>query len=170
MVEEFGFWEGSQWSWRLEWSGKLTGEEQEDAEMLANILLPIQPSVYRDDRWVCLLEKSSNYKVNSAYKTLLLMGAERTIDDSRKNMLQSLWRSKVPSKFAVHAWRLLLDNLPTRMALHQKESFGLVRVIYCNASTVIDRYKEVSLNTSEPFLLSLVVESIGVTTPLQPTI
>ncbi|MCI36007.1 hypothetical protein A2U01_0057229, partial [Trifolium medium] len=32
--------------------------------------------------------------------------------------IRKLWRNDVPSKITVFGWRLLLERLPTRMALH----------------------------------------------------
>ncbi|MCI45386.1 hypothetical protein A2U01_0066625, partial [Trifolium medium] len=41
------------------------------------------------------------------------------IETSTVQALQNLWRNNVPSKVSIFGWRLLLEKLPTREALHR---------------------------------------------------
>lgn len=72
------------------------------------------------DAWIWLMDRSSNFTVKSAYKFLLGRSGGELIGDCKKLMLRSLWSTAAPAKFLVHAWGVLLDNLPTCVALQQR--------------------------------------------------
>lgn len=99
---------------------QLTYEEQEVATQLEITLIPLQPVATRNDAWVCLLDRSSMYIVKSTYKSLIGRSDGAMVDDSKKLIPQDLWSTPTPSKFLVHAWRVLPDHLPTRVTLQQR--------------------------------------------------
>lgn len=69
------------------------------------------------------MDSSSDYKVNSVYKSLIPKSDDYTIAEDRRRILNKLWSTDAPSKFLVHAWRVLTDCIPTRMALQQRGVF-----------------------------------------------
>lgn len=93
---------------------------QEEAALLENTLLPLQPVAETDDKWVWILDKSTGYKVNTAYQSLLTKTADTRPEEQESKLLKRLWGTAVPSKFLVLAWRILLDRLPARVALQQR--------------------------------------------------
>lgn len=69
---------------------------------------------------VWVLDKSARYTVKSAYKLLLLRRVDSDLFEDKQQILQQLWQTAAPLKFLVHVWCILLDRLPTRLALQQR--------------------------------------------------
>lgn len=82
---------------------------------LADVLLPLQPVAGAADEWLWVSDKTAQYTVKSAYILLLLRCLEMFLTDEKTQILQHLWWTAAPSKFLVHALRVLLDRLPTRL-------------------------------------------------------
>lgn len=108
------------WCWQLGWLRRLNEGELEMVQYLESLLLPIQPEREAMDKWTWIMDKSLEYKVNTTYKKLILRCAESLLEEGQKILLNYLLKAAVPSKFLVHAWRLLLNRMPTRVALEQR--------------------------------------------------
>lgn len=57
--------------------------------------------------------------MKTAYKSLILRNEEAAIEEDKRTAVKRLWSTAVPSKFLVHAWRVLWSSLPTRVALQR---------------------------------------------------
>lgn len=93
VVEEFGQWDSGRWLWWMKWNRELSAEEHVVAAYMENILLPLQPAVNVDDKWIWLLDKTSSYKVKSTHKHLVLRCAESMIEEDQKLMLKTLCKA-----------------------------------------------------------------------------
>ena len=73
--------------------------------------------IQRRDDWVWTADSSGQYTTKSAYR--MMMGG--ATDGTHDRDFEELWKMKVPTKFAVFAWRLLRDRLPTKTNLHRRQ-------------------------------------------------
>lgn len=99
---------------------ELSVEEQREAELMENTLLPLQPNPEVADRWCWTLDISSSYQVKSTYSAPIIRTEEFVMEEEKRLALQSLWKTEAPSKYLIHAWRVLLNFLPTRVALERR--------------------------------------------------
>jgi len=106
------------WEWEFIWRRSLFDNEINIAiSFLKDIEgKPIQPQ--GSDDWVWGADPSGQCSVKSVYNLLRGDTLEGTMDVA----FVELWKLKVPSKFTVFAWRLLLrDRLPTRRNLQSRQ-------------------------------------------------
>nr|GEU87006.1 RNA-directed DNA polymerase, eukaryota, reverse transcriptase zinc-binding domain protein [Tanacetum cinerariifolium] len=98
-----------------------SGEEQ---SKLADLLTTIEgvSLVSMNDRWVWSLECLGNFSVALVRK---LIDDRRLPDVSSKTR----WIKAVPIKVNVHAWKVRLDSLPTRLNISRREHNGKDKVI-----------------------------------------
>lgn len=115
-VAEFGTWTMDSWRWKFQWSRNLSEEELNNEALLLDTLSPISLDSERNDRWVWTMDNST-YKVKSVYNLLLEKCEAEPIEAEVLNAVKKVWKVAAPSKFIVHAWRLLLNRVPTREAL-----------------------------------------------------
>jgi len=71
----------------------------------------------RRDEWVWMADHRGQYTAQNAYN--LLRGIQ--VDGIQDEAFEELWKLKVPSKYAVFAWRLLRNRLPTKINLHRRQ-------------------------------------------------
>nr|GEV25673.1 RNA-directed DNA polymerase, eukaryota, reverse transcriptase zinc-binding domain protein [Tanacetum cinerariifolium] len=98
---------------RILLSGRMCGEEMWCLN--TDLLTTIEgvSLVSMNDRWVWSLECSGNFSVASIRK---LIDDRRLLDVSSKTR----WIKAVPIKVNVHAWKVRLDSLPTRLNISRR--------------------------------------------------
>ncbi|PNX67260.1 ribonuclease H, partial [Trifolium pratense] len=105
-------------SWR--WNGLLNETEQQQVLELQGLLAGFILSDTEPDRWWWLPDRNGMFSVKSCYSFLSSSTQVLMREANETEALFRLWKSDVPSKINVFGWRLLLNRLPTRMALHRR--------------------------------------------------
>ena len=106
-----------EWEWNFLWRRPLFDNEISKA---INFLQHVESKVIqiqRRDDWVWTLDPSGQYTAKSAYR--MMMGG--ATDGTQDRDFEELWKMKVPTKFAVFAWRLLRDRLPSKTNLQGRQ-------------------------------------------------
>ncbi|KAF1868903.1 hypothetical protein Lal_00048182 [Lupinus albus] len=73
----------------------------------------------KTDSWEWKLEKTKQYSVRSAYRSIILPEASPPKSSSTK-LTHTLWRSKASLNVTCFAWRLFQDRIPTKDALSRR--------------------------------------------------
>jgi hypothetical protein len=60
------------------------------------------------------------FSIKSCYNLLLDFCQAVVLEQEVLEAIRKLWKNDVPSKIKVFGWRLLLQRLPTREALHNR--------------------------------------------------
>ncbi|GAU32897.1 hypothetical protein TSUD_393180 [Trifolium subterraneum] len=105
-------------SWQ--WTEHLTDNEEQQMMDLSELLVGISLQADTDDSWRWIPESTCLFSVKSCYNALLQNNQLEELDSNVLNAIKHLWRNDVPSKILVFGWRLLLERLPTRLALTQR--------------------------------------------------
>ena len=105
------------WEWKFEWRRNLFESELVMADCFLNDVNGdiIQP--HRRDAWIWKPHPSGQYSVRSAYD--VLRGEDFEGDDVK--VFEELWKLRIPPKFAVFAWRLLKERLPSKKNLIRRQ-------------------------------------------------
>jgi len=106
-----------EWEWNLSWRQTLFDNE---IPMVTNFLRDIDSrtiQLNRRDEWVWLADNTGQYTTQNAYN--LMRGIE--VDGIQDEAFEEMWKLKVPSKYAVFAWRLLRNRLPSKINLHRRQ-------------------------------------------------
>jgi hypothetical protein len=111
-----------EWHWR--WRENLTGTETGQLLELQNLLIEVHFEFGRTDRWRWIPGSLGLFSVNSCYRVLLQSLNMVTLDSNVMDAIQELWKNDVPTKVNIFGWRLLLDKISTRAALHHR---GILR-------------------------------------------
>ena len=109
LIQQMGGYKETEWEWNLSWRRSLFDNE---IPMAVNFLKDVERKTiqtHRRDEWVWKTDPSGRYTAQTAY-TLMRGAAVEGIQD---RTFEELWKLKMPIKFAVFAWRLLRDRLPT---------------------------------------------------------
>lgn len=107
-----------------------------DSDIILQIPLSLRIS---EDRVCWHFDKHDMYNVKSGYHIAQLIASnemqgssfERS-DNTRMNLWKKVWSAHVPPKVRVFMWRLLLGNLPTRVALSKKFLIPEMHCVFCN--------------------------------------
>jgi hypothetical protein len=83
--------------------------------LLGLTLLPIST-----DKWKWVPNTNGFFSVKSCYSLLLQHRQVEPLDDNVLVAINKSWGNDVPSKISFFGWRLLLQRLPTRPALHRR--------------------------------------------------
>ncbi|RDX61552.1 putative ribonuclease H protein, partial [Mucuna pruriens] len=76
------------------------------------------PSRHECDEWVRKLHSSRAFTVSSIYVCLQNLLMHGSSHNSMRNTFPKFWKNTIPSKVLTNSWRLLLDRIPTRIALY----------------------------------------------------
>ena len=117
LIQQMGGYKDGEWEWNLSWRRPLFDNE---ITMAVNFLKDVERSVIQQngrDAWVWMADPSGSYSVQSAYKVM----RGPVVDGIKDRAFEELWQLKIPTKYAVFAWRLLRDRLPTRINLHRRQ-------------------------------------------------
>ena len=117
LIQHMGGNKEADWEWNFSWRRPLFDNEIPMAvDFLQHIeSKPIQ--IHRRDEWVWTADSSGQYMAKSAYK--MMRGGD--IDGTQDRAFEELWKLKVPIRYAVFAWRLLRDRLPTKSNLLRRQ-------------------------------------------------
>ncbi|KAK2410047.1 hypothetical protein QL285_045438 [Trifolium repens] len=107
-------------NWVWQWSNQLSEEEHQQLQELSTLLADISLSPDRPDSWRWIPGTTGTFSVKPCYSFLLDSRQPEAIDADVLEAIKKLWRNDLPSKVLVFGWRLLLDRLPTRRALHRR--------------------------------------------------
>jgi hypothetical protein len=126
----------SNWSWKIGLIRENFIAPEEDA--ILNIPLSNGGG---DDFWAWNLEKTGNYTVKSAYRSLMKRNEHRTLAEgtstetsiSEKQMWSTLWKLQVVPKVRVFWWRVLRGILPVESTLQYRHIAQLARCKVCLA-------------------------------------
>ncbi|CAJ2634841.1 unnamed protein product [Trifolium pratense] len=105
---------------RGRWIGPLNVVEQQQVLALKGLLAGFFCSESEPDHWRWIPDVNGRFSVKSCYSFLLSLNQASTLETKAAEAFTRLWKSDVPSKIIVFGWRLLLNRLPTRMALHRR--------------------------------------------------
>ncbi|XP_058758447.1 uncharacterized protein LOC131631698 [Vicia villosa] len=113
-----GYWLGDKWCWNVTKAHKVLAQ-QASVEMadLYTLLMDVNLNANSEDVIVWPFDVSKCYTVRSGYDLLQQQQQGGELDICRKQGLEYIWASKVPSKLKFFYWRVILDKLPTRNQL-----------------------------------------------------
>jgi hypothetical protein len=106
------------WSWN--WLQQLSFTETQQKESLQELLFDFSLNISCHDRWKWKSGLLNVFLVRSAYFLLLRLRPVEELEATKLIAINKLWRVDVPSKVHVFGWRLLLNKLPTRLALNHR--------------------------------------------------
>jgi hypothetical protein len=111
---------GSEYNWRWQWVYTLSDMEEQQLTDLCELLVgfSIQPNC--PDKWRWMPGPAGIFSVKSCYNLLLDLRQSVVLEQEVLEAIIKLWKNDVPSKIKVFGWRLLLQRLPTREALHHR--------------------------------------------------
>ncbi|KAF1871323.1 hypothetical protein Lal_00020115 [Lupinus albus] len=118
-ISDFGSWEGDTWEWNFSWRRNFFTLELDIVNTFFDELKQVSLQLNKTDSWEWKLEKTKQYSVRSAYRSITLPEASQPKSSSTK-LTHTLWRSKAPLKVTYFAWRLFQDRIPTKDALSRK--------------------------------------------------
>ena len=117
MIRQMGHHKDSGWEWQFLWRRSLFDNEIDSAINFLREIGGIGIQQQGLDEWEWIGDQSGKYSTCSAYNLIW----EATAGGQQEEWCEELWKIKIPSKFAVFAWRLLRDRLPTKKNLHSKQ-------------------------------------------------
>jgi hypothetical protein len=112
--------DGAHAAWEWQWNGPLSETEQQQLDSLCTLLVGFSLHSNRLDSWRWIPGTVGIFSVKSCYNFLLVKYQPAVLDSEMLEVLKSLWKNDLPSKVLVFGWRLLLQRLPTRRALHHR--------------------------------------------------
>ncbi|CAJ2637710.1 unnamed protein product [Trifolium pratense] len=131
MVAERLFGNGRERIWSWQWTTPLSVCETRMLDDLKVLLADFSLQANVQDTWRWVPGNTGFFSVKSCYNWLL---EQCQIEELSSNVLiaiKKLWRNDVPSKVNFFGWRLLLERLPTRMALHHRGILNNVHELSC---------------------------------------
>lgn len=90
---------------------------------LLAILHKIVPQQYIQDKFIWWIDVNEFLVKFAFIKLNLLLNLDSPLDAKLKLGLNCVWKSNVPSKIQVFAWRLILKRLQTRDKLANRGSY-----------------------------------------------
>lgn len=109
----------------------LSGNDALLLEKLLLILDGVEPKSHVNDRFVWLRNKDE-FSIKDCYKRICESWfLESFFNPLKVKALTCLWKSKVPSKVLIFGWRLIFNNLPTRMELVKREIIVGAHYVFC---------------------------------------
>ncbi|CAJ2678430.1 unnamed protein product [Trifolium pratense] len=106
--------------WRWNWSESLSVNEAQQLTELQGLFEGFSLHNNNHDQWRWIPDSNGLFTVKSCYTNLLDLRQVELQDVHVLEAIRRLWKSDVPSKVNVFGWRLLLNRLPTRGALHHR--------------------------------------------------
>ncbi|KAK2445049.1 hypothetical protein QL285_016023 [Trifolium repens] len=111
---------GSNRVWNWNWQHPLTNSEAQQLTALQELLIGFTINQDSEDRWKWKDGSMGLFSVKSCYSRLNEVRPIEELDTNVKAAITKLWKIDAPSKALVLGWRLLLDRLLTRSALHRR--------------------------------------------------
>ncbi|CAJ2645290.1 unnamed protein product [Trifolium pratense] len=122
------------WSW--DWRVPLSLQEEQELFSLKELLRGFSLKPDCCDKWRWMSESDGLFTVKSCYKMLLQDDNCDAISAESLVAIRKLWKNDLPSKVGVFGWRLLLEKLPTRVALAHRGiilSGGDLKCVLCSS-------------------------------------
>jgi hypothetical protein len=132
-IFDMGLVVNNSWTWRMSWTDPLNETEEGAAEELLGLLDQVRPRTNSNDRRRWIPAADGVFTVKSAYSSLQERNELPTLDDDKLSALKKLWKNNIPSKVSIFGWRLLLEKLPTRVALFHRGVLPhiMIKVVLC---------------------------------------
>ncbi|CAJ2677955.1 unnamed protein product [Trifolium pratense] len=111
---------GTDTEWHWQWCEELSDNDAHHLRALKQLLLDCPFDQARSDRWRWVPDSVGLFTVKSCYSLLLQYSNTVVLESNVLGAIQKLWKNDVPSKVNIFGWRLLLEKLPTRAALHHR--------------------------------------------------
>ncbi|XP_006579251.1 uncharacterized protein [Glycine max] len=115
-IRQMGIHNDKGWEWKFSWR-KLLFDNEIDTTI--NFLREIKGhniQQQQTDSWEWTGDSSGNYSTRSAYNLIW----EEIAGGQKEDWSMELWKTKIPSKIAVFAWRLCRGRLPTKENLRKR--------------------------------------------------
>ncbi|CAJ2635808.1 unnamed protein product [Trifolium pratense] len=105
--------DGDRWIWHWCWRRQLFNWEEALADELKDTLDGVGPTKEGNDKRVWKLNTIEGFSVSSCYQYIISILSDHPIDLILKKALLKVWKTDVPTKAQVMAWRLLQGRLAT---------------------------------------------------------
>ncbi|GAU25336.1 hypothetical protein TSUD_375990 [Trifolium subterraneum] len=106
--------------WSGQWAEQLTENEEQQLEELKGLLVGFSLLPNSTDCWCWALGNNGCFTVKSCYDWLLQYRQDEELNGNVLAAIKQLWKNEVPTKVSIFGWRIILDRLPTRMALNRR--------------------------------------------------
>ncbi|MCH91156.1 putative ribonuclease H protein, partial [Trifolium medium] len=120
LISDRLYWNGNNYEWSWQWCVELSIDEEQQLRDLKDLLRSFSIHPDRPDRWCWLPGPMGMFYVKSYYYWLLQSSNISVLDCNVLKAIQKLWKNDVPTKINIFGWRLLLEKLPTRVALNRR--------------------------------------------------
>ena len=114
-IRQVGSHKDNGWEWPFLWRRPLFDSEIDSAISFLEEVKGRHIQQQGDDVWEWIGHPSGTDSTSSAYQLLWEGGAA----GSKEDCFEEIWKLKIPRKFAVFAWRLFRDRLPTKKNLQR---------------------------------------------------
>ncbi|KHN09118.1 hypothetical protein glysoja_047752, partial [Glycine soja] len=117
LINSMGEFVEGRWEWKLSWRRDFFDYE---IQMAADFLEEIDSAhIHQSSRDILWWKPDPNglFSTRSAYK--VLQGAHHSV--SQDNVLNTMWKLKIPPKVSAFSWRLLKNRLPSRDNLRKRQ-------------------------------------------------
>ncbi|CAJ2653429.1 unnamed protein product [Trifolium pratense] len=111
---------GTDTEWHWQWCEELSDNDAHHLRALKQLLLDCPFDQARSDRWRWVPDSVGLFTVKSCYSLLLQYSNTVVLESNVLDAIQKLWKNDVSSKVNIFGWRLLLEKLHTRAALHHR--------------------------------------------------
>ncbi|XP_057770246.1 uncharacterized protein LOC130990064 [Salvia miltiorrhiza] len=133
LISESGTWENGVWKWELSWRRELFERDLRGVEALLSFISGAKLDAGAADDWSWTAAKDGFYSTRSAYEVIYKTRQERPAPEAINDILSKVWKSPVPHKVRVTAWRTLRDRLPTCANLRRRNILVDEVDLGCNA-------------------------------------
>lgn len=117
IIKSMGMHKDIGWEWILTWRRPLFENEIDSAVSFLTDIADKSIQQQGTDAWVWMGDPEGQYSTRSAYNML----REEAAAGRQEDCFVKLWRIRIPARFAVFAWRLLRDRLPTKQNLRRRQ-------------------------------------------------
>lgn len=130
LIVSTGFWNGSQWTWSLEWKRNLRPRDRLELALLLALLDQVLLDAHSHDSFVWTPSKKGFFSVKSLCHEL-----DKSSPHIPQVFIKGLWRGLLPFRIKIFVWFSLMGKLNTRMKLSK---IGLLPphealCIFCNS-------------------------------------
>ncbi|XP_057810311.1 uncharacterized protein LOC131024792 [Salvia miltiorrhiza] len=131
-IGESGRWVEGKWEWEFLWRRELFERERGAIESLSEYLSVFVPCAGKKDKWTWKATKDGEFSTKSAYQIIATTITEEPTTNTPVDLLATVWKSPIPHKAKVHAWRCLRNRLATCDNLIKRNVAVNVEESWCN--------------------------------------
>ncbi|XP_058783541.1 uncharacterized protein LOC131658243 [Vicia villosa] len=133
LISDNGFWISGSWEWRINFcegfNDSVDGVRVRD---LVSFLGNITPTVGMANSYVWW-KNSTGFSVKAGYD-MILEGSYQNhrLEVDVISALNRMWKTKISSKILIFGWRLILNKIPTNMALVRRHILTNSNLLACS--------------------------------------